>query len=327
MAKKNQKKNSKGRNNSKKKGKGNKNRANTKIDAENEEQVIATEVVEEVDVETPVKVESGEETTTEPESEKNEVPEPEAVEEVVAESDPVKGNDVPTEAVEDPVKEVEEIISKVVDEAIEEKKEDPVSTIPPGLQESLSLLTEEQQALAISLCSKEANQTHLFEKWPAPSKVSSPSSEATNKVKIGMMEKLLNMDKAYPTGGLLGYISNAKDLLEKSKNGVNPLDGWSPHVPQGETFELGTSEFDQVEKLGLNEIGKCGFVLVAGGLGERLGYGDIKVRITIKILLCFMNVYLISKTLCISLIYQIRLDSQLSWPQKQLTSNFTSRLF
>ena len=29
--------------------------------------------------------------------------------------------------------------------------------------------------------------------------------------------------------------------------------------------------------MGLHEIGKCGFVLVAGGLGERLGYGGIKL--------------------------------------------------
>jgi UDP-sugar pyrophosphorylase len=33
----------------------------------------------------------------------------------------------------------------------------------------------------------------------------------------------------------------------------------------------------ETEGLGLKEVGKCGFVLVAGGLGERLGYGDIKI--------------------------------------------------
>ena len=33
----------------------------------------------------------------------------------------------------------------------------------------------------------------------------------------------------------------------------------------------------RLEKKGLPEVGKCGFVLVAGGLGERLGYSGIKI--------------------------------------------------
>ena len=39
----------------------------------------------------------------------------------------------------------------------------------------------------------------------------------------------------------------------------------------------GTPDFKAKEALGLNELGKVGFVLVAGGLGERLGYSDIKI--------------------------------------------------
>jgi UDP-sugar pyrophosphorylase len=42
-------------------------------------------------------------------------------------------------------------------------------------------------------------------------------------------------------------------------------------------FSLGTDEYNKTEKIGLRELGKCGFVLVAGGLGERLGYKGIKV--------------------------------------------------
>ena len=85
------------------------------------------------------------------------------------------------------------------------------------------------------------------------------------------------MDTAYPSGGLVGYIENAKDLLNKSRTGVNPLKGWKPEVPQGENIVIGTKEFEAFEKIGMEEMGKCGFVLVAGGLGERLGYGGIKV--------------------------------------------------
>jgi UDP-sugar pyrophosphorylase len=92
-----------------------------------------------------------------------------------------------------------------------------------------------------------------------------------------MMEQLERMDTAYPSNGLVGYIENAKRLLEDSKQGVNPLEGWSPSIPDGKCFELGSEEYTMVEEKGMGEMGKCGFVLVAGGLGERLGYSGIKL--------------------------------------------------
>lgn len=79
------------------------------------------------------------------------------------------------------------------------------------------------------------------------------------------MSKLESVDQSYPDGGLVGYLQNAVELLEKSRRGENPLEGWSPSVPQGETFEVGTEAFLSTEELGLKEVGKCGFVLVAGG--------------------------------------------------------------
>jgi UDP-sugar pyrophosphorylase len=85
------------------------------------------------------------------------------------------------------------------------------------------------------------------------------------------------LDNAYPTG-LAGYIENARELLEKSRKGVNPLEGWKPSVPVGRNFELGSKEYRKMEELGRHQLGAVGFVLVAGGLGERLGYSDIKVR-------------------------------------------------
>ena len=55
------------------------------------------------------------------------------------------------------------------------------------------------------------------------------------------------------------------------------MDGWKPSIPSGASFELGTTEYTKMEKKGLKELGKVGFVLVAGGLGERLGYSGAKV--------------------------------------------------
>ena len=55
------------------------------------------------------------------------------------------------------------------------------------------------------------------------------------------------------------------------------MDGWKPSVPSGQAFEIGTAEYTKTEKKGIRELGKVGFVLVAGGLGERLGYSGAKV--------------------------------------------------
>ncbi len=42
-------------------------------------------------------------------------------------------------------------------------------------------------------------------------------------------------------------------------------------VPNGQSFLYGSSEFDAAETIGLKVAAKTAFVLVAGGLGERLG--------------------------------------------------------
>ena len=145
------------------------------------------------------------------------------------------------------------------------------AALPPGLQSSMSLFTPTQQKLAEQLCSLPGttHQRHLFDKW------SSTADDADKKKQL--MAKLELIDQSYPDGGLIGYLSNAINLLEKSRRGENPLEGWIPSVPKGEAFTVGTDAFLNTEQLGLKEVGKCGFVLVAGGLGERLGYGDIKV--------------------------------------------------
>ena len=80
-----------------------------------------------------------------------------------------------------------------------------------------------------------------------------------------MMEKIESVDASYPDGGLIGYLNNAVGLLEKSRRGENPLEGWNPSVPKGEAFTVGSEAFLETEGLGLKEVGKCGFVLVAGG--------------------------------------------------------------
>ena len=71
--------------------------------------------------------------------------------------------------------------------------------------------------------------------------------------------------------------------LRTRKRGVNPLGGWTPSVPTGEKADFGSPAFLEHEALGLQELDGCAFVLVAGGLGERLGYSGIKLALPTQI--------------------------------------------
>ena len=59
-------------------------------------------------------------------------------------------------------------------------------------------------------------------------------------------------------------MTNGRKLLADSKAGVNPLEGWTPEVPVGETVTFGSEAFDEAEAEGLAQLadGGCGFVLV-----------------------------------------------------------------
>jgi len=94
---------------------------------------------------------------------------------------------------------------------------------------------------------------------------------------IALVKQLVAMDPDIP-GGLLGYLDRAKKLLEDSANSVNPFEGCKVEVPQGVKV-AGPDDVLETEALGLPELSKCAFCLVAGGLGERLGYPGIKIGI------------------------------------------------
>lgn len=147
------------------------------------------------------------------------------------------------------------------------------------------VITQKQRELLTSLCSSELKQSHLFQNWTY--------STADDVSKLEFVEQLEHINDSYPTG-IVGYLKNARVLLLKSKEGINSLDGWKATVPVGHSYELGTDEYKKVEKLGQPDLGFVGFVLVAGGLGERLGYGDIKLRLPIELASesCYLAFYI-----------------------------------
>ena len=120
----------------------------------------------------------------------------------------------------------------------------------------------------------DAGQQHLFDGWDAPG--------TADEAKTAFLASLLKIDSSYP-GGLLGYISNAQKLLGEAKVGGNPFEGFVPHQPDKVDLTRLDETYDHYEALGQKQFDKMGVVLVAGGLGERLGYNGIKLDIPVEV--------------------------------------------
>ncbi|CAM6129903.1 unnamed protein product [Calypogeia fissa] len=147
---------------------------------------------------------------------------------------------------------------------------------------NLSMLSDFQRKLARMLV--EQQQTHLFTDWPAPG--------VRDEDKLRFFEQVEKLDTNYP-GGLSAYIGNARKLLADSKAGKNPFSGYIPSVPVGETLVYGDENCMKFEEAGVNEARFAAFVLVAGGLGERLGYSGIKIALPAESTTetCFLQLY------------------------------------
>ncbi|CAK9175496.1 unnamed protein product [Ilex paraguariensis] len=154
---------------------------------------------------------------------------------------------------------------------------------PPNLQQNLSLLSPQQIELAKMLV--EMGQSHVFEKWTEPG--------VDDDEKRAFFDQMARLNASYP-GGLMSYIQTARQLLADSKAGKNPFDGFTPSVPSGEVLTFGDDNFVQFENIGVREARNAAFVLVAGGLGERLGFNGIKVALPAESTsgTCFLQHYI-----------------------------------
>lgn len=132
-------------------------------------------------------------------------------------------------------------------------------------------LSAPEQAVIADLL--EADQGHLFADWDEPG--------TEDQAKAAFLDDLLRINESYP-GGLTGYIANARDLLAEAKEGKNPFEGFVPQQPDTVNLTELNEEYDRYERLGRDHFDKTAFVLVAGGLGERLGYSGIKLDIPVE---------------------------------------------
>ena len=123
---------------------------------------------------------------------------------------------------------------------------------------------EEKTVLALL---QELHQDHILEKYNS----SSPEEKSLFLTQFNELDKVCR-------GGIKDYLQRAKVLLEASKNKVNNFSDTTIEIPDDiPHIEIGTEEFFELDKLGFNQLKDTVFVLVAGGLGERLGYTGIKI--------------------------------------------------
>ena len=114
---------------------------------------------------------------------------------------------------------------------------------------------------------KELNQEHIITKYNASSK----KEQEDFIIQFNNLEKVCR-------GGLKDYLTRAKILLEESKNKVNHFSDTTIEIPDEiPHIEIGTPLFFELDQLGFDQLKQTVFVLVAGGLGERLGYTGIKI--------------------------------------------------
>ena len=117
-------------------------------------------------------------------------------------------------------------------------------------------------------------QLHLFSDWDEPG--------VRDHEKRQFMAALINAHLAYP-GGLTAYTRNARLLLAEAASGANPFDGCTPEQPDLVDLSSFGPDYDAAEAEGLRCFAESAVVLVAGGLGERLGYHGIKLDIPVEI--------------------------------------------
>jgi len=148
--------------------------------------------------------------------------------------------------------------------------------------------TEDEKKLVDALCAED--QGHLFAHW------TTNADEAPKQKK--MLSQLVDLGKTYP-GGLVAYIKQARVLLAKSRDGVSPFTNLSAVAPDEEkcaarpSFIKDRAQWDALEEVGLRAVKDTAFMLVAGGIGERLGYSGIKVALESNLATrqCFLERY------------------------------------
>lgn len=131
-------------------------------------------------------------------------------------------------------------------------------------------------------------QTHIFHRWARDY-----ASASYDPDKHRLFRQLRGLNASYP-GGLQAYTTNIRRLLSPGDNDHDhgAFDNWIPSLPSGQQpvrypddERCSDDDFVALEQLGVDQLPHTCFVLVAGGLGERLGYTEgIKLGLPVETL-------------------------------------------
>jgi len=128
-----------------------------------------------------------------------------------------------------------------------------------------------QAADAIFALIRSPNQSHVLARLRS---ATSPSHAHA------MLQQLADVHSRLE-GGIEGYITRSRDLLAAHLRGDRPFKDFSHvDVPGGEKIDFASNSHLRYEAEGLNGASSVVYVLVAGGVGERLGYsGQSKLEL------------------------------------------------
>ncbi|CUE74260.1 Hypothetical protein, putative [Bodo saltans] len=116
-------------------------------------------------------------------------------------------------------------------------------------------------------------QQHLF-----------PTSEHDTPQQLARLRELAAFDSSYP-GGIIAYLKSAKKLLSDAKSSES-LEFTSveqpPIVIHSPSLLTPSEELQKLEEASGPVMDQSVFVLVAGGLGERLGFSGIKTSLPVE---------------------------------------------
>jgi len=115
-------------------------------------------------------------------------------------------------------------------------------------------------------------------------------------------------------------------MLADAREGVNPYDGYIPETPEGQRLTVGSPEFASMERVGVDQLSKTCFAMVAGGMGERLGWPDIKISLPVETItnMCYMELYA-KHIIAIQDYSAKRLDRSVRLPLVIMTSDDTHK--
>ena len=150
-----------------------------------------------------------------------------------------------------PPEPVAEAASAVTDDKPEGEEE---QSSGPGWNGNKSLFSPEEIALGDALM--DANQTHLFEEWPAPG--------TEDEEKKQMMQQLMKLSSQYSNGGLVGYERGGVERKNLEPNSHLIAQQWmesryDTNVGQGSLFSSNVSM----------HVLLCVFFFGGGGEGKR----------------------------------------------------------